>query len=328
MRISCPLEEDMQVDATQLEAHRAPLTGHCYRMLGSAFDAEDAVQETMVRAWQGLDRFEGRSSLRTWLYRIATNVCLDALSDRSRRVRPMEEGPNGSVEDHLETRERTHWLEPIPDARVLPSDANPFELTALRQSIRLAFVSALQHLPPRQRAALLLSEVVGWSAAEVAECLDMSVAAVNSALQRARATIAARNGHATAGRESLSPDEVRLLDRYVDAFQNYDVDALVSLLREDATLSMPPYTLWLRGPDTIREWLLGRGAGCRGSRLLPTQASGAPSFGQYRPAPGGGHAPWALIVLELEGDRIASWNSFLDTEKLFPLFGLPPRLSA
>jgi len=318
----------MQVDATQLEAHRAPLTGHCYRMLGSAFDAEDAVQETMVRAWQGLDRFEGRSSLRTWLYRIATNVCLDALSDRSRRARPMEEGPNGSVEDHLETRERTHWLEPIPDARVLPSDANPFELTALRQSIRLAFVSALQHLPPRQRAALLLSEVVGWSAAEVAECLDMSVAAVNSALQRARATIAARNGNATAASESLSPDEVQLLDRYVDAFQNYDVDALVSLLREDATLSMPPYTLWLRGPATIREWLLGRGAGCRGSRLVPTQASGAPSFGQYRPAPGGGHAPWALIVLELERDRIVSWNSFLDTEKLFPLFGLPPRLPA
>ena len=316
----------MPVDATQLEAHRAPLTGHCYRMLGSAFDAEDAVQETMVRAWQGLDRFEGRSSLRTWLYRIATNVCLDALSDRSRRARPMEEGPNGSVEDHLETRERTHWLEPIPDARVLPSDANPFELTALRQSIRLAFVSALQHLPPRQRAALLLSEVVGWSAAEVAECLDMSVAAVNSALQRARATIAARNGNATAASESLSPDEVQLLDRYVDAFQNYDVDALVSLLREDATLSMPPYTLWLRGPATIREWLLGRGAGCRGSRLVPTQASGAPSFGQYRPAPSGGHAPWALIVLELEGDRIVSWNSFLDTEKLFPLFGLPPRL--
>ena len=318
----------MPVDATQLEAHRAPLTGHCYRMLGSAFDAEDAVQETMVRAWQGLDRFEGRSSLRTWLYRIATNVCLDALSDRSRRVRPMEEGPNGSVEDHLETRERTHWLEPIPEARVLPSDANPFELTALRQSIRLAFVSALQHLPPRQRAALLLSEVVGWSAAEVAECLDMSVAAVNSALQRARATIAARNGNATAASESLSPDEVQLLDRYVDAFQNYDVDALVSLLREDATLSMPPYTLWLRGPATIREWLLGRGAGCRGSRLVPTQASGAPSFGQYRPAPGGGHAPWALIVLELERDRIVSWNSFLDTEKLFPLFGLPPRLPA
>jgi len=317
----------MQVDATQLEAHRAPLTGHCYRMLGSACDAEDAVQETMVRAWQGLARFEGRSSLRTWLYRIATNVCLDSLSDRSRRARPIEEGPNGSVEDYLETRERTHWLEPVPDARVLPSDASPFELTALRQSIRLAFVAALQHLPPRQRAALLLSEVVGWSAAEVAECLDMSVAAVNSALQRARATIATRNGHET-GTEPLSEDQSRLLDRYVNAFHDYDVDALVALLHEDATLSMPPYTLWLRGPETIRTWLLGRGAGCRGSRLLPTSASGAPSFGQYRPAPAGGHTPWALIVLELEGDRIAGWNSFLDTEKLFPLFGLPSRLPA
>jgi RNA polymerase sigma-70 factor, ECF subfamily len=316
----------MSVDATQLEAHRAPLTGHCYRMLGSAFDAEDAVQETMVRAWKSLDRFEGRSSLRTWLYRIATNVCLDALSDRSRRVRPMEDGPNGSVEDHLLTRDRTHWLEPVPDARVLPSDANPFELTALRQSIRLAFVSALQHLPPRQRAALLLSEVLGWSAAEVAECLEMSVAAVNSALQRARATVAERNGHMSS--EPLSEAQSALLDRYVEAFQRYDVDALVALMREDATLSMPPFTLWLRGSEPIRNWLLGRGAGCRGSRLLPTFASGVPAFAQYRPAPDGGHQPWALIVLELDGDAIGSWNAFLDTETLFPLFGLPPRLPA
>jgi len=316
----------MQVDATQLEAHRAPLTGHCYRMLGSAFDAEDAVQETMVRAWQALNRFEGRASLRTWLYRIATNVCLDALSDRSRRARPMEEGPNGSVEDHLETREHGHWLEPVPDARVLPSDASPFELTALRQSIRLAFVSALQHLPPRQRAALLLSEVLGWSAAEVAECLDMSVAAVNSALQRARATIAARQGTST--NEPLPDDRAVLLEKYVEAFHRYDVDALVALLREDATLSMPPYTLWLRGHETIKSWLLGPGKGCNGSRLVPTHASGSPSFAQYRPAPGGGHSPWALIVLEFDRDGIAAWNSFLDTEKLFPLFGLPAHLPA
>src|SRR5262245_41173769 len=317
---------DMQVDATQLEAHRAPLTGHCYRMLGSAWDAEDAVQETMVRAWQGLDRFEGRSSLRTWLYRIATNVCLDALSDRSRRARPMEDGPNGSVEDHLETRERTYWLEPVPDDRVLPSDANPFELAALRQSIRLAFVSALQHLPPRQRAALLLSEVLGWSSAEVADCLDMSVAAVNSALQRARATVASQQGTTT--NEPLSDDKSLMLEKYVDAFHRYDVDALVALLREDATLSMPPYTLWLRGHDTIKSWLLGPGKGCNGSRLVPTRASGSSSFGQYRPAPGGGHKPWALIVLEFDRDGIVAWNSFLDTEHLFPLFGLPPHLPA
>jgi len=317
---------DMQVDATQLEAHRVPLRGHCYRMLGSAFDAEDAVQETMVRAWQALDRFEGRASLRTWLYRIATNVCLDALSDRSRRARPMEEGPSGSIGDQLEVRDQRHWLEPVPDARVLPTDASPFELTALRQSIRLAFVSALQHLPPRQRAALLLSEVLGWSAAEVAECLDMSVAAVNSALQRARATVATRQGNTT--NEPLSEEQSTLLNKYVDAFHRYDVDALVALLREDATLSMPPYTLWLRGHEPIKSWLLGPGKGCNGSRLVPTHASGSPSFGQYRSAPGGGHAPWALIVLEVDREGISAWNAFLDTKSLFPLFGLPAHLHA
>src|SRR5262245_12255024 len=316
---------DMQVDATQLEAHRAPLTGHCYRMLGSAFDAEDAVQETMVRAWQGLNRFEGRSSLRTWLYRIATNVCLDALSDRSRRARPMEEWPNGSVEDTLETREPGFWLEPIPDARALPADANPFELAALRQSIRLAFVSALQHLPPRQRAALLLVEVLGWSAAEVAECLDMTVAAVNSALQRARSSVALARRDASA--EPLTGEQSRLLERYVEAFERYDIEALVTLLRDDATLSMPPYTLWLRGRDAIRSWLFGRGIGCRGSRLVPTNASGLPAFGQYRLGPDGVHRPWSLTVLELSGSHIAAWNAFLDTDKLFPLFGLPAQLA-
>ncbi|HEX8618485.1 MAG TPA: RNA polymerase subunit sigma-70, partial [Thermoanaerobaculia bacterium] len=258
----------MHVDVSQLEAHRAALTGHCYRMLGSAADADDAVQETIVRAWRSLDRFEGRASLRTWLYRIATNVCLDALSASSRRMRPFEEGPAVPVDQAvLESRERTHWLEPIPDARALPAEANPFELAALRQSIRLAFVAALQHLPPRQRAALLLADVLGWSAAEVAECLGMTVAAVNSGLQRARATIAARNGVATA--DALTEEETELLDRYVDAFQRYDVDGLVSLLRHDAAFSMPPYTLWLQGPEPVRAWLTGPGAECRGSRLLP-----------------------------------------------------------
>jgi RNA polymerase sigma-70 factor, ECF subfamily len=317
----------MARDSADLEAHRPALTGHCYRMLGSAFEAEDAVQETMVRAWKSLHRFEGRASLKTWLHRIATNVCLDALSDRSRRERPFEGGPAGSVDDPLIDRPRTHWLEPIPDARALPADADPFELVALRQSIRLAFVAALQHLPPRQRAALLLMDVLGWSAADVAECLDTSVAAVNSALQRARATLAARD--ATQAGEPLPEARAALLDRYVDAFHRYDVDGLVALLREDATLSMPPYTLWLRGPEAIRAWLLGRGIGCQGSRLVPTSACGSPAFGQYRPGgPEGGHLPWALIVLELSGDRIAAWNSFLDTESLFPLFGLPAQLSA
>lgn len=317
----------MHVDVSALETHRAALTGHCYRMLGSAADADDAVQETMVRAWRNLDRFEGRASLRTWLYRIATNVCLDTISDDARRMRPFEERPPVAVEEAvLESRERTHWLEPIPDARALPSDVDPFELTALRQSIRLAFVAALQHLPPRQRAALLLADVLGWSAAEVAESLDMTVAAVNSGLQRARATMSARNGVASA--DALSDEEVELLGRYVDAFQRYDVDGLVSLLRHDATFSMPPYTLWLQGPEPVRDWLTGPGAECRGSRLVPVAASGSPAFAQYRVGvTPGTHQAWALIVLELDGGRIAGWNSFLDTETLFPMFGLPLQLS-
>jgi RNA polymerase sigma-70 factor (ECF subfamily) len=313
--------------ATHLEAHRAALTGHCYRMLGSAVEADDAVQEAMVRAWKSLDRFDERASLRTWLYRIATNVCLDALSDRKRRERPMEMGPAGTVEDALVERPRTHWLEPVPDARALPADADPAELAMLRQSIRLAFVAALQHLPPKQRAVLLLTEVLGWPAADVADCLDTSVAGVNSALQRARATLATRD--LGDGRVSLSGEQSKLLERYVEAFEQYDVEALTALLREDATLSMPPYALWLRGREPIRTWLLGRGCGCRGSRLVPTAANGLPAFGQYRPGPEGRpHQPWALIVLELTGDRIAAWNAFLDTAALFPRFGRPLELPA
>lgn len=313
----------MQADVADLETHRTALTGHCYRMLGSPADAEDAVQETMVRAWRSLDRFQGRSSLRTWLYRIATNVCVDLLNDRSRRARPIDEGPSGTIDSPLETRPRSHWLEPIPDAQAIPSDADPYEQAKLRESIRLAFVAALQHLPARQRAALILTEVLGWSAAEVADCLDTSVAAVNSALQRARASLVDRH---IAEASSLSDTQSLLLERYVDAFEQYDVERLVSLLRDDATLTMPPYTLWLRGPELIRAWLHGPGNGCRGSRLVPTAACGSPAFGQYRADPAGGHRPWALIVLELAGDRIAAWNAFLDTEQLFPRFGLPMSL--
>jgi RNA polymerase sigma-70 factor (ECF subfamily) len=308
-----------------LEEHRAAITGHCYRMLGSVVEADDAVQETMLRAWKSLDRFDGRASLQTWLYRIATNVCFDALADRSRRERPMDMGPAGTVSDPLVEHPRTHWLEPVPDARVMPADADPSELAILRQSIRLAFLAALQHLPPRQRAALLLTEVLGWSAAEVAECLETSVAAVNSALQRARGTLASRDLEASGA--ALSEQQSLLLERYVEAFERYDVDALTALLRDDATLSMPPYGLWLRGREAIRAWLLGRGCGCRGSRLVATAANGLPAFGQYRPGVDGApHQPWALVVLELSDDGILAWNSFLDTETLFPRFGLPPRL--
>jgi RNA polymerase sigma-70 factor (ECF subfamily) len=306
------------VTVHDFEEHRAALTGHCYRMLGSAAEADDAVQETMLRAWRGIEKFDERSSLRTWLYRISTNVCLDALSDRSRRERPVEAGPQGTIDDVLEQRPRTHWLEPITDERALPADADPAHKTMLRQSIRLAFMAALQHLPPRQRAVLLMTEVLDFSAAEVAESLELSIAAVNSALQRARATLAARK--LSDRTPTLPAAQTALVERYVAAFERYDLDALTAMLTQDAVLSMPPYTLWLQGPEVIRSWLGGRGAGCRGSKLIPLHACGAPAFAQYRE---GGATPWALIVLELDGDRIASMTSFLDTETLFPRFGLP-----
>lgn len=309
--------------AVDFEAHRPALTGHCYRMLGSAFDADDAVQETMIRAWRSLDNFDGRASLKTWLYRIATNVCLDELKERGRRARPIEEGSPSSgspPREALTQRPSAYWIEPILDARVLPAEANPSERAMLRQSIRLAFVAALQNLTPKQRAVLLLMEVLGCSAAEVAEFLETSVASVNSALQRARATIAQRNQQEPA---ELSDAQQGMLKRYMAAFEKYDVEGLTALMRQDVVLCMPPYSLWLRGREEIRTWMLGLGCGCRGSRLVPTSACGWPAFAQYRPDPEGGHKAWALIVLELAGDQIVGVNSFLDTEALFPRFDLP-----
>ena len=297
-----------------LEQHRAELTGYCYRMLGSPFDAEDAVQETFVRAWRSYDRFERRAALRSWLYRIATNVCLDLLQGRKRRARPMDLGPAGEpVVENLRTPD-IPWLQPIPD---------PADEAVERETIKLAFVGALQHLPPRQRAVLILCEVLRWQATEVAELLETSVAAVNSALQRARATLE------TAPPPSATPDEVdaELLERYVRAFEAYDMEALTALIQEDASQSMPPFDLWLRGRDDIFAWWFGPGIGCKGSRVIPTvAANGSPAFGQYKPAEGGGHEAWALQVLEIEDGRIAEFSFFLDTETLFPLFGLPPRL--
>jgi RNA polymerase sigma-70 factor, ECF subfamily len=310
--------------AEVLETHRAALVGHCYRMLGSASEADDAVQETMVRAWRALDRFEERSSLRSWLYKIATRVCLDALGDRSRRARPMELGPAADLDAPLTALPAARWVEPIPDGRALPTDCDPAELASLRQSIRLAFVAALQHLPPKQRAVLLLTEVLGWPASEVAESLETSVAAVNSALQRARATLAGREAIDRA--PELTDAQAELVDRYVDAFERYDVEALTRLLHEDASMSMPPYSLWLSGHESIAGWLLGRGSVCRGSRLVRTDACGSPAFGQYKPGDAGEMVPWALIVLEMDGDRIASMTFFLDTETIFPRFGLPRTL--
>jgi RNA polymerase sigma-70 factor (ECF subfamily) len=296
-------------------------------MLGSAFEAEDAVQETLLRAWRGFDGFEGRSSLRSWLYRIATNVCLDVLSGKERRARPMDLAPAGVADIALlgDPLPEATWILPIPDARVLRPDGDPADVAETRESIRLALIAALQHLPPRQRAVLILREVLRWQASEVAELLETSVASVNSALQRARATIAAADLSAETSRP-MDDRQRELLARYVDAFERYDMDSLTSLLREDATWSMPPHELWLQTHDEIRRWCLGPGIGCRGSRLVATEANGSPAFGQYKPAPDGGHEPWALQVLELSGDRIAGISFFLDTASLFPLFGLPPRL--
>jgi RNA polymerase sigma-70 factor (ECF subfamily) len=312
--------------AAELERYRRELTGYCYRMLGSPFEAEDAVQDTMLRAWRAIDRFEGRSALRSWLYRIATNVCLDMLSGRERRARPMDLGPaREPVESNLHELPEVTWLEPAPDALVAP-EGDPADVAASRETIRLAFVAALQHLPPRQRAVLILCEVLGWKASEVAELLETTVASVNSALQRARATLGDREPPRTA---ELGEAERELLARYVEAFQNYDIDALTSLIHEDATQSMPPYDLWLRGRDDIFAWWFGPGIGCRGSRVLPTvAANGSPAFGQYKPSEEGGHEPWALQVLELEDGKIVELTFFLGTERLFPLFGLPERLPA
>jgi RNA polymerase sigma-70 factor, ECF subfamily len=314
----------------RLEQHRAELTGYCYRMLGSAFEAQDAVQETLVRAWRNFDGFEGRAALRSWLYSIATNVCLDMLSGRARRARPMDLGPAREADSsHLSTLPEATWIQPMPDTHVVP-EGDPAEVAVARETIRLAFVAALQHLPPRQRAVLILCEVLRWKASEVAELLDTSVASVNSALQRARATLEATN--VTAADTAASVDEVdsALLARYVDAFERYDMDALTALIHEDATQSMPPYDLWLSGREDILRWWVGPGSECRGSRVIPTMAAnGAPAFGQYKPSPtGDGYDPWALQVLEISDGRIVEFTFFLDTETVFPLFGLPARLES
>lgn len=312
-----------------LEAHRRELTGYCYRMLGSSFEAEDAVQDTMVRAWRSHDRFEGRASLRTWLYRIATNVCMDALAGRQRRAQPVDMGPAAVRPNEPGPALPEYvWLEPAPDGRVLPAEGDPAELAVARESIRLAFAAALQHLPPRQRAVLVLREVLRLRATEVAELLATSVPSVNSALQRARATLAERGVSEDAPAADLDPSQLALLERYVDAFERYDLGTLTSLLTADATMSMPPFALWLRGPEEVAAWMAGPGAACEGSRIVATRANGRPAYGQYKPSPDGGFTPWALQVVTVDGDRITDLVFFLDTDRLFPLFDLPLRLGA
>jgi RNA polymerase sigma-70 factor (ECF subfamily) len=308
-----------------LEEHRLELTGYCYRMLGSSFESEDAVQDTLLRAWRAFDRFDGRSSLRTWLYKIATNVCIDMLNSRNRRALPIDLSPATTTEAALAAPAAdSTWIEPIPDGRVIAADADPAEVVELRESIRLAFVATVQHLPPKQRSVLILREVLRWSASEVAELLDTSVASVNSALQRARATMDASDLNSHRRLERMDEAQNVLLTRYVDAFERYDIESFVSLLHEDATHAMPPYPMWLQGPEEVHKWMLGPGAACEGSLLVPAQANGCPAFGQYRPSgPGGRHEPWALHVVEISRGAITGITYFLDTERLFPLFGLP-----
>ena len=315
----------------ELEAHRTELTAYCYRMLGSAFEAEDAVQEALVRAWKAYDRFQGRSSLRSWLYRIATNVCFDLLDGRNRRALPMDMGPAQHADSALGPQlDELHWVGPMPDARVVPQDGDPAEVAVLRDSVRLAFVATLQHLPPRQRAVLILREVLQMPATEVADLLESTVASVNSALQRARATLATIESTDEDELPPLDDAQRALLDRYVRAFESYDLAALTSLLYEDAVWSMPPYELWLRGHEDIAAWCLGTGIGCKGSRLVATRANGAPAFGQYRQrADGSGFDAWSLQVLTPgRDDKLAGVTFFLDVAHHFPLFDLPLHLDA
>jgi RNA polymerase sigma-70 factor (ECF subfamily) len=327
--VSCPpvAIRDAALAPEELERYRRELTGYSYRMLGSSSEAEDAVQETLLRAWKSADRFEGRSSVRSWLYRIATNVCIDMQRGTQRRARPMEMGPSSPPEESYlgPLFSEKAWVSPIPDARVLPASGDPAELAVAKDTIRLAFVTALQHLPARQRAVLILCEVLRWQAVEVAELLDTSVASVNSALQRARATLATLPSEPREG--EVDAEQAELLERYVDAFQRYDVDALVALLHRDAIQQMPPFAMWIQGAQNIGRWMVEPGPSeCRGSILVPTTANGCPAYGQYRQHPQGGHAPWALQVLEISDGRIVVMNSFLDSERLFPMFGLPVHL--
>lgn len=319
------------VSAQELESHRRALTGYCYRMLGSPFEAEDAVQDTFVRALRGLGRFEGRAALGSWLYRIATNVCLDMLNGRARRARPMDLGGAGAPEAaNLNVLPEVTWIEPAPDALLASSSDDPAELALARETTKLAFVAALQHLPPRQRAALILCEVLHWQASEAAELLETSVAAVNSALQRSRAALDAAGLESERASAHVEASQRELLERYMAAFERYDPDELAQLIREDASQSMPPFDLWLAGREDIFEWWMGPGIACRGSRMLAAPAAnGAAAFGQYKPRETGpGHEPWALQVIELREGRIGELTFFLDTARLFPLFGLPMRLEA
>jgi len=320
---------DPEIRDFGFEEHRAELTAYCYRMLGSPFEADDAVQETLVRAWRAYDSFEGRSALRSWLYRIASNVCFDMLKGRKRRATPMDfGGPTPGVGPVDSPRPELRWVEPIPDGRIVAASTDPAEAAEVRESIRLAFIAALQHLPARQRAVLILREVLKWKAAEVAELLDTTVVSVNSALQRARATLAECDISETDAPAPIDAAQEELLARYVDAFERFDIDSLVALLAEDATMSMPPFAMWMRGAEEYGRFCRGPGSACEGSRFLRVSAAnGLPAFAQWKKDPSGGYDAWAIHVLELSEGRITGITFFVDP-KLFPVFGQPIHLDA
>jgi RNA polymerase sigma-70 factor (ECF subfamily) len=307
------------------DPYRRELMAHCYRMLGSVQDAEDLVQETYLRAWRAYDRFEGRSSLRTWLYRIATSACLTALESRGRRPLPTGLGaPSSDPEAPLVERSEITWLEPVPDSMVgAAEDADPAAVVTSRESIRLALIAALQHLPPRQRAVLLLRDVLKWRAAEVAELLDTTTTAVNSILQRAHAQL----GQVSPTRDEVTePDDAEqraLLQRYVTAFEQYDMNALVELFTKDATWEMPPFTGWYQGPEDIVR-LVATQCPARGPGdmlMVPTQANGQPAFGLYM-RDGDRYRAFNLHVLGLSGSGVSHVTTFFDLD-LFGVFGLP-----
>ncbi|MGN2641904.1 sigma-70 family RNA polymerase sigma factor [Nocardia takedensis] len=309
------------------EGHRRELCAYAYRMLGSSFEAEDAVQETFTRAWKSYDSFEGRASLRSWLYKITTNVCLDMLDGPQRRARPMDLNGPSRPDSALPPPQPDYvWIEPIPNA--LAFGADPADHASTRDTLRLAFVAACQHLPATQRAILIMREVLRFSANETAEALTMSPASVNSALQRARATMSKVQPSAGDDYDESDDAQRTLVENFVSAFEAYDMDALTALLKADVALSMPPIELWVSGPENVAAFMLGTGSACAGSKLVRLEgANGHVAFGHYKPSDEPGRfVPWSVTVLELEGETIAGLTFFLDTDKLFPLFGLPPEL--
>jgi RNA polymerase sigma-70 factor (ECF subfamily) len=317
-----------------VEPLRAELHAHCYRMLGSLHDAEDALQETLLRAWRGLTRFEGRSATRSWLYRIATNVCLDAIARRPKRILPVDYGPSSEPQaDPGEPLVESVWIEPYPD-ETLGLDggyAAPEARYEQREAVELAFVAALQHLPANQRAVLILREVLGFSAREVADALDTTVASVNSALQRARKTVDHRLPEQSQQEtlRSLGEERVRaLVEAYVEAWERGDVDALLALLAEDAVFSMPPWPVWWRGRETIAGFAPTAAEICAESRALPTQANGQPALAYYHlDAETGRYKPVAIDVITFEGAAIKDITAFVSAAS-FERFGLPPELGS